>query len=269
MGVAFSEIVANRRLVDEIEMVESIILPLMRVAIDIGPGMLSRDVIELAIQDESGIELQSQYGTSEIALRSLQDPGTPKPDIVLLDLRLPGMSGLESITYFKEYAPQAKILVLTQSDQESDVLQAISIGASGYLLKSARVHEIVDGFRSVHAGGASLDSSVTKFLIQILQSRLPKEKLKIELSEREIQILSLLSEGLVKKEISSRLNISYSTVDTHVSHISEKLQVNNAPSAVSRAYKLDLSKIGIKIRERPLCYSAMRGKVFRGLSFRY
>jgi len=199
-----------------------------------------REVIELAIGEESDIAISAQYGTSEIALRSLQDRKPPRPDIVLLDLRLPGMSGLDSIPYFREYTIDSKIIILTQSDREADVLRAISLGAAGYLLKSARVHEIVDGIRTVFEGGASLDASVAKFLLQNLKSRLPKGKLEIELSQREIEILTLLSEGLVKKEISDRLNISYSTVDTHVSHIYEKLHVNNAPSAVGKAYKLGI-----------------------------
>ncbi len=199
-----------------------------------------REVIELAISEEESIQILSQFGTSEIALRSLQDPATIKPDVILLDLRLPGMSGLESIPYFHQYSPAAKIIILTQSDRKSDVLQAISLGASGYLLKSARVHEIVDGIRTVHSGGASLDAGVAKFIIQKLQARLPTEKLKIDLSQRELEILTLLSEGLVKKQISDQLSISYSTVDTHVSHIYEKLHVNNAPSAVSKAYKLGI-----------------------------
>ncbi|MBT5816526.1 MAG: response regulator transcription factor [Opitutales bacterium] len=203
-----------------------------------------REVVNLAIEEEKDIEIMDQYGTSEIALRSLQSMSAPRPEIVLLDLRLPGMSGLDSIRYFREYAPDTKIIILTQSDQEADVLRAILLGASGYLLKSARVKEIVDGIRLVHNGGATLDSSVAKFLLQNLQSRLPKESLNMGLSDRELEILKLLSEGLVKKEIAEKLEIGYSTVDTHVSHIYEKLQVNNAPSAVGKAYRLGLFSKG-------------------------
>ncbi len=199
-----------------------------------------REVVNLAIGEEEDLEIMDQYGTTEIALRNLQPLDKPRPDIILLDLRLPGMGGLDSIRYFKEYAPKAKIVILTQSDQEADVLRAILLGASGYLLKSARVKEIVDGIRLVHGGGATLDPSVAKFLLQNLQSRLPKEQLDIGLSDRELEILKLLSEGLVKKQIAQKLSIGYATVDTHVGHIYEKLHVNNAPSAVGKAYKLGL-----------------------------
>lgn len=199
-----------------------------------------REVVNLAINEEQDIEIMDQYGTAEIALRSLQSLSAPCPDIILLDLRLPGMSGLDSLRYFREYASEAKVVILTQSDQEADVLRAILLGASGYLLKSARVKEIVDGIRLVHGGGATLDPSVAKFLLQNLQSRLPRENLDIGLSDRELEILKLLSEGLVKKQIAEKLSIGYATVDTHVGHIYEKLQVNNAPSAVGKAYKLGL-----------------------------
>jgi len=199
-----------------------------------------RDVVNLAIGEEEDLEIMDQYGTTEIALRNLQSLEKPRPDVILLDLRLPGMGGLDSIRYFKEYAPNAKIVILTQSDQEADVLRAILLGASGYLLKSARVKEIVDGIRMVHGGGATLDPSIAKFLLQNLKSRLPKEQLNIGLSERELEILKLLSEGLVKKQIAEQLKIGYATVDTHVGHIYEKLHVNNAPSAVGKAYKLGL-----------------------------
>jgi len=193
-----------------------------------------------AIEEEKDLEILDQYGTTEIALRELQSLEKPRPNIILLDLQLPGMGGLDSIRYFKEYAPKAKIVILTQSDQEADVLRAILLGASGYLLKSARVKEIVDGIRLVHRGGATLDPSVAKFLLQNLQSRLPQENLDIGLSDREMEILKLLSEGLVKKQIAQKLSIGYATVDTHVGHIYEKLHVNNAPSAVGKAYKLGL-----------------------------
>ena len=199
-----------------------------------------REVVNLAINEEQDIEIMDQYGTAEIALRSLQSLSAPCPDIILLDLRLPGMSGLDSLRYFREYASEAKVVILTQSDQEADVLRAILLGASGYLLKSARVKEIVDGIRLVHGGGATLDPSVAKFLLQNLQSRLPRENLDIGLSGRELEILKLLSEGLVKKQIAEKLSIGYATVDTHVGHIYEKLHVNNAPSAVGKAYKLGL-----------------------------
>ena len=193
-----------------------------------------RKVIDLALEDEVDLELISQFGTSEIALRSLQDMSTRKvPDLILLDLRLPGMDGLDSIPHFHAALPDAKIIILTQSDDEADVLRAISRGASGYLLKSSTLDQITGGIRSVMDGGAPLDSGVARFILDTLQSRLPHDEIDNVLTERELEILILLGEGFVKKEIADQLNISYTTVDTHVGHIYEKLHVRNAPSAVN------------------------------------
>lgn len=200
-----------------------------------------RQVIDLALEDETDIELISQFGTSEIALRSLQDMSTRKiPDLVLLDLRLPGMDGLDSLPYFRTALPDAKIMILTQSDDEADVLRAISRGASGYLLKSSTLAQITEGIRSTMAGGASLDSGIARFILETLKTNLPKGKINHLLTPRELEILTLLGDGLVKKEIGEKLNISYTTVDTHVAHIYEKLEVRNAPSAINKAHRLGL-----------------------------
>jgi DNA-binding NarL/FixJ family response regulator len=199
-----------------------------------------RAVVSLALDDEKGIELISEFGTPEIALRTLLDNSENHPDVILLDLRLPGMSGLDALPYFKEYSPQSRIIILTQSNSESDVLRAIRLGASGYLRKSATVSEILRGIRTVMTGGASLDTNVARFILENLQQHLPKQNVEIELSHRELEILKLLGEGFVKKEIAHKLEIGYSTVDTHVGHIYEKLQVRNAPSAIGKAYRLGI-----------------------------
>ncbi|GAA5508169.1 response regulator transcription factor [Novipirellula caenicola] len=200
-----------------------------------------REVIRLALQQETDIELVSQFGTSEIGLRSLQQASESElPDLILLDLRLPGMDGLESLPRFRQSAPQAKIIILTQSNQQQDVLRAIALGASGYLLKSARLSEITEGIRMVAQGGASLDKGVAMYLLESLQQKQSKSDANNLLTDRELEILTLMADGFVKKEIAARLKIGYSTVDTHVAHIYEKLQVTNGPSAVNRAHRLGI-----------------------------
>lgn len=200
-----------------------------------------RDVIRLALKRDEGLELVSEFGTAEIALRTVQGEQTRnRPDVVLLDLRLPGMGGLDALSYFSEVLPDSKVIILTQSDQEADVLRAIAMGAGGYLLKSSTVTEIKEGIQTVMNGGASLDPRVAKFLLKSLKSRLPKVETDKVLSQREMEILQLLGEGLVKKEIGERLGISYPTVDSHVRHIYEKLDVRNAPSAISTAHRLGI-----------------------------
>ena len=202
-----------------------------------------RDVIDLALSNARGIVLSNEYGTAERALRSLEEHiPQARPDIILLDLNLPGLSGLDAIRFFQDLIPKARIIILTQSNREADVLRAISLGAAGYLLKSATVKQIIDGIRTVHQGGASLDTGIAKFILKTLKTKLPKQELKQGLSDREMQVLTLLAEGFVKKEIAAKLEISNSTVVTHVAHIYEKLHVQNAPAAVSQAYKFGLLK---------------------------
>ena len=200
-----------------------------------------RKVLEFALEEEADMELVSKFGAAEVALRHLQDMSTRKEaDIILLDLNLPGMSGLKAIPYLKTSLPAAEIIILTQSDKEADVLRAIQSGAAGYLLKSSSMQEIAQGIRTVISGGATLDASVARFIMQAVQAQTPNVTSEKVLSEREMEILTLLAEGLVKKEIADRLCISSHTVVSHIRHIYDKLNVQNAPSAVNKAYRLGL-----------------------------
>jgi DNA-binding NarL/FixJ family response regulator len=200
-----------------------------------------REVLVMALRDEPSVELAGEFGTAELALRTLRDQRAKKlPDLILLDLRLPGMDGLGALPHFLSTAPNTKIMILTQSDEEADVLQAIAGGASGYLLKSSTASQIVEGIRTVMAGGASLDAGIARFILNTLKTRLPKGAAEHLLTARELEILNLLGEGLLKKEIAERLKIGYTTVDSHVAHIYEKLGVRNAPAAVNKAHMIGL-----------------------------
>ncbi len=204
-----------------------------------------REVIELALGKDPQFDLHSQFGTAERALRSLQERHpNQQPDVILLDLNLPGMSGLDSISWIKDYSPDSKIIVLSQSDKDSDVLKAIKLGASGYLLKSSSVAQIKEGIQAAVTGGASLDSSLAKFILKTIRANLPETGIEHPLSDREMDVLKLLAEGYSKKEIAAILGISDSTVVTHVGHVYEKLDVRNAPSAVSKAYRAGIFSPG-------------------------
>lgn len=200
-----------------------------------------REVIKFALKRYDNMELSAEFGTAEIALRSFQDMSQRiNPDIILLDLRLPGMDGLEALTHFRKTATDAKVIILTQSDSEDDVLRAISLGASGYLLKTSSMEEIADGIQTVMEGGASLDAGVAKFILNTLQAKLPRNQIEVMLTDRELETLTLLADGLLKKEIADQLGISITTVATHVSNIYEKLNVQNAPAAVAKAFRMGI-----------------------------
>jgi two-component system nitrate/nitrite response regulator NarL len=200
-----------------------------------------REVVEMALAREPDMELNGQFSTAEAALQGLQQDHRLKgTDIVLLDINLPAMSGLDALPLISKTCPGAKIIVLTQSDREADVLKAISLGASGYLLKSASRREISDGIRTVMAGGASLDVSVAKLILKTLRTHLPQTMAEPMLSKRELEIMTLLAEGLSKKEIAGKLDISATTVVTYIERIYEKLNVTSAPAAVNKAHRFGL-----------------------------
>lgn len=196
-----------------------------------------REGIALALECVDDIALLSTFGTAERALRHLQERHTPqKPDVILLDLNLPGITGLEALPYFRACLPEAKVIILTQSDREADVLAAISAGAAGYLLKSAPLNQITESIRTVMSGGAALDAKMATFILNSLKKAPPKPEAGKQLSPRELEVLTLLGQGLLKKEISDRLGVSVPTVATHVRHIYEKLNVQNAAAAITKAY---------------------------------
>jgi DNA-binding NarL/FixJ family response regulator len=200
-----------------------------------------RKGIACALEEEPDIELISQFGTAEIALRSIQDAtGEAVPDLILLDLNLPGMQGLDAIPWIKKYTPDTKILILTQSDNEADVLSAIRQGAIGYLLKSTAVEELTRGIRDVMKGGAAIEPGLARFILQTLQKKLPDQAMELGLSDREFEVLTLIGDGLLKKQVADQLGVSQRTVATHLEHIYKKLQVKNAPSAIGKAFRLGI-----------------------------
>lgn len=197
-----------------------------------------REVITRALQREETMDLTSQFSSAEFALRELQSAkGETIPDIVLLDLNLPGMSGLEAIPWIKKYSADTKIIILTQSNAEADVLEAIRCGATGYVLKTSKPNQIMESIQTVMDGGAPLDPGVARYLLDTLAHKLPKGSPEVTLSPREQDVLSLLAQGLARKEVSQKLGIRTYTVIYHIKNIFGKLQAVNTPEAISKAYQ--------------------------------
>jgi DNA-binding NarL/FixJ family response regulator len=156
-------------------------------------------------------------------------------DVVLMDLRMPGMGGVEAITRLRESRPEVRVLVLTTFDTDSDVLPAIEAGATGYLLKDAPREELLRAVRSAHRGESVLSPSVAGRLMG--RVRRPSDG---TLSKREREVLALVADGTTNREAARRLFVSEATIKTHLLHIYDKLDVRDRAAAVGEAYKRGL-----------------------------
>ena len=159
-----------------------------------------------------------------------------KPDIVLMDINMPGKNGIEATQLIKATHPQIKVLIQTAFDNDEHVFGSLKAGAEGYLLKSASADKIIKAIDDVFNGGAIMRPSIALRVIQTFQPQ-AKQSLTHNLTNRETEVLQLLSEGLSYKMIATQMNISYFTVNAHIRKIYEKLQVNSSAEAISIALK--------------------------------
>lgn len=177
------------------------------------------------------------FKSCEAAIKALDNTSLSEhPDIVLLDIGLPGMSGLDGLPEIKRRAPSAQVLVLTVFEDEQKVFRALCAGADGYLLKSSTLEHIREALLEARAGGSPMNGRIARLVLREFAKQTPPHR-DYGLTDREREILQLLVEGLVKKEIAARLDISFHTVDMHLRHIYEKLRVNTATGAVAKALR--------------------------------
>jgi DNA-binding NarL/FixJ family response regulator len=183
-----------------------------------------REGVAAVLQRQDDMRLVGEAENGEQAIERFR---TLKPDVVLMDLQMPGLGGLEAITAIRSEAPNARIVVLTTFDGDVQAYRAMKAGASAYLLKSSLRKELVDTVRAVHAGGRRLSPEIAeKIAMYAIDERL---------SEREIDVLGLISEGLSNKTIAHRLSITEATVKTHLKSIFLKLDVADRTHAVTVA----------------------------------
>ncbi len=193
-----------------------------------------RDTLREALEVSDAGRVQT-FSSCETALEAMAT-NDPRPDVIILDLGLPGMSGLEGLRRFKEMTPKAEIIVFTVFDDRDRVFQAICAGASGYLLKSESLERIVAAVQEVRRGGAPMTPEIARTVLERF-SRLRPSRSDIELSNRECDVLRLLADGLTKKEIAGQLDLSVHTVDNYLRRIYGKLHVNTLGGAVARALR--------------------------------
>ncbi len=208
---------------------------------------LFRRGLEMVLESEPDIELVGQASDGEEAVSKA---GESLPDVVLMDIRMPRSSGIEACRALKEAAPSAKIVMLTISDEEEDLFEAIRAGASGYLLKDIPLDEVADTVRAVHGGQSLINPSMAgKLLTEFaaLARRDEHEAPKVpapRLTGREIQVLRLVARGMNNRDIAKDLFISENTVKNHVRNILEKLQIHSRMEAVMVAVREKLIEFG-------------------------
>lgn len=192
----------------------------------------------LADYDDLDIIGEAADGEEAIALAERL-----QPDIVLMDVGMPAMSGPEATRHIRETCPQTQVLMLTVSDTDDDLFASIQAGARGYLLKNAQTTELIEGIRRVHAGEAVIAPAMAVRLLKefdAMAQQAPKESHPDALTNREIDVLRLVAQGLGNKEIATELNLSIHTVKTHLRNILDKLHLRSRAHAAAYAVQAGL-----------------------------
>jgi len=173
------------------------------------------------------------YKTAEEALHSL--PGI-HPDIVIMDINLPGISGIECIRLVKKKIPNTQFMMFTVYENDEKVFEALKAGASGYLLKNTGLLQITESLKELYDGGSPMSSNIARKLVTIFRQEHTETEPMEALSKRENEVLQLLAKGLLYKEIADQLSISTGTVRQHIHKIYEKLHVQNRTEAINKAF---------------------------------
>ena len=184
------------------------------------------------IDGEKDLHCSHTFTSCEEALQRMEDGKPPK--IILLDIGLPGMSGLDGIQKFRQFEPSAHIIIITVHEDNDSIFQAICAGAAGYLLKNSPGEKIIEAIRDVQNGGSPINAQIARKVLTAFAALQPPSP-EYDLTGREREILSHLVQGLTKKEIGKKLFLSHHTIDTHVRKIYDRLHVNKRSKAVAKA----------------------------------
>jgi DNA-binding NarL/FixJ family response regulator len=188
--------------------------------------------------EEQGVQIVGEAANGQTALRSVSELA---PDVVVMDLNMPGLSGVETTRQLASIAPLTRVVVLTISIDDEDVMNAVMAGACGYLLKDSSIQELVAGIQAAAAGESRISPQIASKLLQRLRSQTASEDaaetIRTELSDREIEVLKLIANGKDNAQIARELYISPKTVKNHISNILMKLQIENRIQAAVYAVR--------------------------------
>jgi DNA-binding NarL/FixJ family response regulator len=193
-----------------------------------------RATLARLINRAEGFRCQSHFPTAEAALEALPKE---RPEVVLVDINLPGINGVECVRRLKQAAPEVLAVMLTAYEDTENIFNALAAGAAGYLLKRAPRVELLEAIREVRRGGSPMTTHIARKVVQSFQKAGNSPQPGDNLSTREQEVLDCLSQGFLYKEIADKLGISYETVHTYIRRIYEKLQVRTRTEAVAKFLK--------------------------------
>ncbi len=194
----------------------------------------AREILVGWVNRAEGLRCVSDHGSAEDALAAI--PGC-KPQVVLMDINLPGINGVECGRRLKAKLPETQFLMLTVYEDSDHIFQALQAGATGYLLKRTPRAEVMAALRDVHAGGSPMTTNIARKVVKVVKAFhqvAPPAPVATELSPRENEVLHLLAQGYLYKEIADALNVAVPTVNTYIRRIYEKLHVRTRTEAVAR-----------------------------------
>lgn len=199
----------------------------------------ARKILAGWVSHAQGFRLSGDWGDAEAALAKLPET---KPNVVLMDINLPGMSGVEAVKKLKPVLPETQFVMLTVYEDADHIYNALAAGATGYLLKETPRQELLKALEDVHHGGSPMTSNIARKVVQSFGHTSPAASADGDLSPREQEVLDLLARGYLYKEIAERLNISVPTVNTYVRRVYEKLHVRSRAQAVAKYVHLGQPK---------------------------
>jgi DNA-binding NarL/FixJ family response regulator len=190
-----------------------------------------RGTLARVLDRAEGFRCLSQFANAEDALKTLPQD---RPDVVLMDINLPGMNGVECVRQLKQLVPATQIVMLTVYEDTENIFNALAAGATGYMLKRTPQAELIEAIHEVHRGGSPMTTHIARKVVQSLQKSTGTTSSTEALSPREQEVLDCLAQGFLYKEIAEKLGISYETVHTYIRRIYEKLQVRTRTEAVAK-----------------------------------
>ncbi|HWC60035.1 MAG TPA: response regulator transcription factor [Verrucomicrobiae bacterium] len=190
-----------------------------------------RETLARVLNRSEGFKCISHYPNAEDALKALPND---KPEVVLMDINLPGMNGVECVRQLKQLMPTLQVMMLTVYEDTENIFNALAAGATGYMLKRTSRDELLEAIREVHRGGSPMTTHIARKVVLSFQRAAPAASPTENLSPREQEVLDCLAKGFLYKEIAEKLQISYETVHTYIRRIYEKLQVRTRTEAVAK-----------------------------------